>query len=308
MPPLVSPRQVALALGVSESSLKRWCDAGLIESVRTAGGHRRISRASVVRFLKQTGQPLARPELLSLPASTSRAEYALADARVRLRDALLAGEEDACRRIVLELHLAGHPAYVICDQVLASAFAEIGDRWSCGEAQIYQERRACEQCARVIDELRALCAPPRRPSLAVGGTPECDPYTLPTAMVELVLRQAGWRAQSLGSRLPWDTMVAAVHDLNPQLFWLSVSHLDDEARFLEEYRAFCERVRASTVLVVGGRALTESVRRQMEYAAHCDTLQHLDSFVRSWPSEQMPRTSSSKRGRTGRRKATEGTK
>ena len=35
---LVSPKQVAHAMGVSESSLKRWCDQGLIPTVRTAAG------------------------------------------------------------------------------------------------------------------------------------------------------------------------------------------------------------------------------------------------------------------------------
>ena len=33
----LSPKQVALALGVSEASLKRWCDKGFLDSTRTAG-------------------------------------------------------------------------------------------------------------------------------------------------------------------------------------------------------------------------------------------------------------------------------
>ncbi|MEI6235767.1 MAG: helix-turn-helix domain-containing protein, partial [Planctomycetota bacterium] len=60
----LSPKQVALALGVSEASLKRWCDNGLLDSTRTAGGHRRISRGSVMAFLREREQPAVRPELL----------------------------------------------------------------------------------------------------------------------------------------------------------------------------------------------------------------------------------------------------
>ena len=48
---LLSPKQVARALGVSESSLKRWCDKGLIPTERTAGGHRRLPLAGVLDFL-----------------------------------------------------------------------------------------------------------------------------------------------------------------------------------------------------------------------------------------------------------------
>ena len=50
MESLLSPREVAVALGVSESSVKRWVDLGELAALRTAGGHRRITRAEAVRF------------------------------------------------------------------------------------------------------------------------------------------------------------------------------------------------------------------------------------------------------------------
>jgi len=59
---LLSPRELADALGVSESSLKRWVDAGKITAARTEGGHRRIALQEAVRFIRETGAPLARPE------------------------------------------------------------------------------------------------------------------------------------------------------------------------------------------------------------------------------------------------------
>jgi len=64
MKELISPKQVALALGVSEASLKRWCDKGLIPAIRTAGGHRRLPINGVIHFIRQTGQHLVRPEVL----------------------------------------------------------------------------------------------------------------------------------------------------------------------------------------------------------------------------------------------------
>jgi methanogenic corrinoid protein MtbC1 len=102
---------------------------------------------------------------------------------------------------------------------------------------------------------------------------------LPTAMVELALRPQGWRAYSLGSRLPFATLATAIKDANPQIIWLSVSHIDDEQQFLAEYRAFHEQVCAEVAVVVGGRALSESLRSQMGYAAFCDKLQHLEVFA-----------------------------
>lgn len=282
MTQLITPKQVAQAIGVSESSLKRWCDRGLLTTVRTAGGHRRLALDHVVQFLRQSGHALVRPELLGLPSNTGQGGTISARARDQIRDVLIAGDEDSCRRIVFDLYMAGLTVSEICDRVLAGAFHDIGDRWSCGEAQVYQERRACDLCLRILAELRSVIpAAQETAPLAIGGAPECDPYMLPTAMVEVVFRQLGWRAQSLGSRLPMTTLLAAVRDACPQIFWVSVSHIDDEQRFVDEYRAFYQQVSSEVAVVVGGRALVQPLRRQMEYAAYCDNLQHLEAFAKT---------------------------
>ena len=33
--------------------------------------------------------------------------------------------------------------------------------------------------------------------------------------------------------------------------------------------------------VVGGRALTETIRQQMKFAAYCDNMQHFESFAQT---------------------------
>jgi methanogenic corrinoid protein MtbC1 len=115
--------------------------------------------------------------------------------------------------------------------------------------------------------------------LAIGGAPSADHYSLPTKMVEVVLRDAGWRATSLGVGLPLETMREAIERSQPRLFWLSVSHLEDEEAFLEQYAQLLESAGALTAIVVGGRALKDSLRVRMTYAAYCDNLQHLESFA-----------------------------
>ncbi len=282
MKQLVTPKQVAQAINVSESSLKRWCDRGLLKTVRTRGGHRRLAVPDVIEFLRKSEQEVVRPALLGLPSSTGRGVLAVDRAHVQMGESLLAGDVERCSRIAFDLYLAGKSVGTICDDVLAAALQEIGDRWECGEAEIYQERRATTVCLQVLGELRAaLPVAAANGPQALGGTPECDRYLIPTTMAEVVLRQQGWRAQSLGAGLPFRTLIAAIRDVRPQIFWLSVSHVEDEAGFVVEYRAFYERVRADVPVIVGGRALTEAVRRQMEYTAFGDNMQHLDAFART---------------------------
>ena len=78
--------------------------------------------------------------------------------------------------------------------------------------------------------------------------------------------------------MPFATLLAAIRQLKPQMLWLSISHLDDQERFLASYRDFYAEAGTEVPIVVGGRALTESLRRQMEFTAYCDDLRHLESL------------------------------
>lgn len=62
----ISPKDLARAIGVSESSMKRWTDEGLIAAVRTAGGHRRIPIAEAIRFIRSMHATVVRPDLLGI--------------------------------------------------------------------------------------------------------------------------------------------------------------------------------------------------------------------------------------------------
>lgn len=279
-PQLVSPKQVARALGVSESSLKRWCDQGLIKTIRTAGGHRKMDVAEVVRYVREQDRKLVLPEILGLPPVSEHARIGLTQGVARLADALLAGDELVARQIVIDLYLAKHSRSVIFDEVIAEAFREIGDRWECHDAEVYQERRACEIALRVLYDLRRAQQLPERKWLATGGTIEGDQYSLPSAMAELVLRDAGFHAVSLGASIPFASLVKAVQETKAKLFWLGVSHIREGIDFLVGFTALSQACAASeTALVVGGRALTEDLRQRMTYSAYCDTMQHLEAFA-----------------------------
>lgn len=272
----VSPKQLARAIQVSESSVKRWCDQGVISTVRTAGGHRRIDMTDVLRFLRDHRYDLIRPEVLGLPATTGRTGWILDRAEASFREALLTGDEDRARQILFDLYLGKHELTTILDGVVAAALHGIGDRWRCGQAEIYQERRSCEICLRLLHELRLLTTPPAAShGMAMGGTPEGDHYQVPNAMVELVLRQTGWETNPLGTGLPFDTLRAALCEQRPRLFWLSVSHVRDEAMFLAGWNALCESAPPDVSFVVGGQALTESLRQQMPRAHFCASLAEL---------------------------------
>jgi methanogenic corrinoid protein MtbC1 len=279
---LLTPKQVARAIEVSESSVKRWCDKGVISTQYTAGGHRRITMSGLIEFLRDGNYELTHPEALGLPPTSGQTVRVVDRAREQLTSALLAGDEPRCRQIAIDLYLAEHSISVICDEVFAAVFREIGDRWACGDAEVYQERRGCEISLHVLQELRSLLAsPPADAPLAIGGAAAGDQYSLGTSMAELVLRDVKWNAISLGDNLPFGTISVAIREYRPKLFWLSCSHITDESEFLAGYHEIYDEFGLEVAFVVGGYALTEEIRQQMKFSAYCDNMQHLEGFAQT---------------------------
>ena len=295
MKKLISPKQVARAIGVSESTLKRWCDRGLISMTKTAGGHRRMELDAVVRFLRDSGHEIVEPELLGLPAAVGQTGWTLNRACERITSALVAGEESVVRQVVFDLLLAGHTATAIFDDVLAPVMHQIGEKWACGEAAVYQERRACEICMRLLHELRSTTASIEAEApTAIGGTIENDIYTIPATMAEVVLRSVGWVATEIGTNLPFDTMRKAISETRPRLFWLSVSFISDEEAFVEGINdLFLAAHEIGSALAIGGQAVSESLRQKIQYTTFCESFRDLEMFARSLHSHRSRPTPAS---------------
>lgn len=281
---LLSPKQVATAIGVSESSLKRWCDRGHLPTVRTMGGHRRIAMSSVLRFLQETGQPLVQPEILGLPRLERQSPRTVNQAVQQLTEALVAGQGEVCRQLLFEMFLNGHRLSAICDEILRPTFVEIGRQWACGDVAVYQERHACEIVQRVLTEFRlAWSIVDARAPLALGGTLSGDEYRLPTSMCELVLLDAGWNAISQGTNLPFETWHMALETRKPKLLWLSVSYLADEAAFIAGCESLFEHAQQMGVAIaVGGQAITPELRPRLRFTTFCESMRELESFGISW--------------------------
>lgn len=282
MKELLTPKQVAKAIQVSESSIKRWCDKGVIRTQYTAGGHRRIPLNGLLEFLRASNHELVQPEALGLSPKLPRSGGSIDEAAIQFTEALLAGREQQCRQIALDLYLAEHSISSLCDRVFSEAFVEIGRRWECGSAEIYQERLSCEIALRILHNMRSFAPVPHtKAPLAIGGTAEGDIYSIATTMVELVLRDTGWCAVSLGNNLPFRTLSAAIRQNRPKLFWLSCSYLKNEESFIRGYNDLYDEFGRDVAFVVGGRSLSPRLRHRMKFAAYCDNMRHLEGFAQS---------------------------
>jgi excisionase family DNA binding protein len=104
----LSPKDLAEVIGVSESSIKRWVDSGLITVSKTAGGHRRIAVAEALRFIRSRRMRIERPDRLGIP---DLVETRNSDARRLSPDFLFnlldSGHTDQARRAITASFSAG---------------------------------------------------------------------------------------------------------------------------------------------------------------------------------------------------------
>ncbi len=256
----LSPRDLARSLGVSESSVKRWVDDGALAAMRTAGGHRRIALAEAVRFVRQSGAPVVRPDVIVGAAAPVQRFDAAAIQRVgeQLFTLLVVDDAPAARAMLLALYVAGWPVATICDGPIRFALERIGTLWHHGPAGIVVEHRATDTCVRALAELRALFAPPAAGApVALGSAPAGDPYILPSTMAAAVLADLGYLDHNLGPDVPIAALDHAADHYEPRIVWLAMSVVrDDEDGAAATAAEFAGRLaRGGGTLVLGGRGV-----------------------------------------------------
>jgi len=290
----LSPRDLGRALGVSESSVKRWVDSGALTATRTAGGHRRIALAEAVQFIRRSGTPVARPEVLGGARDPDKlvtaGPSASDDVAELLHRELVGDDARAGAGLILSMYLMGWSVPAIFDGPVRAALARIGERWLHDPMGVVVEHRAIDTCLAALAELRALL-PPAEPGApeALGGAPAGDPYLLPSLMAAIVLLDAGYAPRNLGADTPVEALTRAAAHYQPRLVWLTISseprpggelvrHLDALAGTVAPWDG---------VVVVGGRTLRPlpSIATNVH---HLGSMAELAAFARGLGADRQP--------------------
>lgn len=274
MEPTLSPKRVAEAIGVSESSLKRWADGGRLRVERTVGGHRRIHRSEVLRFVRESRMRVQRPDLLGLSAPvvpvdrSGRAVDAVNPADT-LHDQLSGGDAQATHTFLLDLYLKGMPIAEVCDGPIRAAMHRVGELWRCErERGIVVEHRATATILQAVGSLRATVTPsdaagagsdPRAGKpVALGGSPTGDPYLLPSILTAWVLADAGLDDINLGPETPIEAFVHAAEEYRPLVAWIACACVDARPTNKDLKRVLAALQPHGGTLVIGGRGFLEA--------------------------------------------------
>ncbi len=255
----ISPKDFAAAIGVSESSVKRWVDQGALDAARTAGGHRRIKREEALRFVRERGVTVVRPDKLGLAHSALgvMSDGSLERAAIALFDELAAGHDAEASGILVALHLRMHPVAQIADEVIRPAMERIGELWRAGLHGVFVEHRATWACLSALDDLRELLPSADHDGrrVAVTASPVNDPYLLPAALVAIALVETGWRAVPLGADSPLAMIAIAAAELDARLLALSITSQPTDAFARELERFVASQHALGRTVAVGGQSV-----------------------------------------------------
>jgi len=259
----LSPKQLGQAIGVSESSLKRWIDSGVIEVTRTSGGHRRIELPEAVRFVRQRGYTITDPAVLGLTAADDQTGRADAAQRAEhFHQLLISGRDKEFLSAATRLYLDGLGLAELIDGPIRESMRRIGELWHNNPDGVGIEHRATDIVIRTLSHLHTLVkAAPNDAPLAVGGAPPGDMHLIASLCISLVLAEQGWREANLGANTPWDQLERAATREKATLVWVSMA-AESTAKYEPDLRRLSESLaKIPAQLVVGGRQLDESITR-----------------------------------------------
>jgi methanogenic corrinoid protein MtbC1 len=190
------------------------------------------------------------------PAAPRGPEDELATARRLYLQAILRGQRNAARGIVLESHRAGHPALDLYLKILQPAQYEVGRLWECNAISVAEEHMATAITQSVMAQLYPLLPQqqPHHGRLVLTGV-QGELHQLGGHMVADVLEAHGWEVRFLGTNRPHASILRVVEEQRPDAVGISTTMLFN----LPKVRDLIEAIRALPGpqphrIVVGGAA------------------------------------------------------
>ncbi|HEX8557535.1 MAG TPA: B12-binding domain-containing protein [Pyrinomonadaceae bacterium] len=281
----LTSREAARLLGVSEASVKRWADGGLLPAVRTAGGHRRFRPEDLAAFRHgATARGGAAAGGEQRPGadggSTARLDEALSQAMFEM---LVRGDAAEASAALVGLHLQGHTVGRLADGALCPALRRVGDLWQAGELTVAQEHVATRTALAALHALRAAikASEPAGAPGAICCSVEEDFHELPVQVAALTLEARRWRVFILGVSTPFYALAESVTRFRPRLVCVGSTVFTQTDRAAREYGEFvAAAARAGASVVLGGSGfMAGDVRRRFPADLHAATFTELEGHA-----------------------------
>lgn len=275
----LTTKEVARLLQVSEATVKRWADDGLLRSNKTVGGHRRFSAHAIASLRREKGiGPASAPPR---PRKKSRAAASLRSS-ASFTELLLRGDEKEATAFLIHAYMEGRSLAGLCDQTITEAMHEVGELWFKGTITVADEHLATRVVLSALQQLRSVVVPAEPTGLkAICCGIEGDLHELPVHLAEMILESEGWDVKNLGANTPLFALRDMVTQQRPQLVCISartVIDLDRTANEFDRLRKLTDRIGAQVTL--GGEVFRDqNLRRRFPADLYATDFHSLSRFA-----------------------------
>jgi excisionase family DNA binding protein len=282
--------EVARLCRVSDATVKRWEEAGLLKSERTSGGHRRFRVEEVARFQREQKIGLKQSHGdESVTKTTNRARDKKNYTESTFLQSLIDGGEEAVTNVFITAHLEGKRLTEIIDRLVCPAMQTIGELWHRGEISITQEHLATRTVISAIYKLRnALPVPAMKNGLAVCCAMEGDFHELPTLLAQIAIENEGLEVINFGASTPLYCLADEVTRHSPNFLCVSAAVINDLERLSRDYKDFREKIAKLEIpiLLGGGVFEDEHIRKRFESEFYARSFTDVAEFARKLTEKQ----------------------
>lgn len=279
----LTTKEVARLFNVSDATVKRWEDAGMLRSERTGGGHRRFRAEEVVRFQRSQGIGVTKSKTDdAILRSVTRQRESKTSTDSPLLNALLEGNEEQASNLIIREYLKETSVTDIFDKMVGPTMTLVGDLWYQGDIAVTQEHLATRTLYAVIHKLRNMIPfPEPNGKLALCCSAEGDLHELPTHLAQIILENFGWEVINFGANTPLYCLSDEVFQYRPNLICITAKTIPDVERFSREYKNFREQTRKMNIpVVLGGRIFKETrFVNRFEAELFADSFTEFERFV-----------------------------
>jgi methanogenic corrinoid protein MtbC1 len=301
---MVSTKEVAAMLQVTETTIKRWADESVVHCVKTAGGHRKFLLKDIVQFAEANGYtvsgshppPMSQKQMDQLQTGVYTQNYAKIASI--LREEAMQSDREGLTMLLLYLYKHHITLPIVLDKVILPAFEEIGHEWEKGELGVDQEHAA----SHALTEALVRTAPDlhrkeRNNKSVLCACPEGELHELGLQGLAYSLECEGWKVYYLGGNTPLQSISSLLRAERPDLVCLSLTSVRHRGELIEKLRKLASSVHTyNGKLLIGG----QYAQRLSAEGVRCDriasTIQDAISYLREvFQLRPGPKKSSTKR-------------
>ncbi len=284
VPKSLTTKEVARLCCVSDATVKRWEDAGLLKSERTSGGHRRFRIEEIARFQREQELGLKQSngdESVVFAASRRRENKNYSDSE--LFHSLIAGCEEETSNMLINSYLNDNSLEHIFDEIISPVMKRIGELWFAGELTIAQEHLATRTAICALHKLRNLVpVSESNGKTAICCTIEGDFHELPVHLVQMIFEKEGFEVINFGANMPIYALCDEIAQNLPKIICISSTILTDIERISRDFRSFSEKLcKTDAQVILGGRAFQDlQIRRRFPADFFAESFTDVARFTR----------------------------